>query len=201
MWLCSPNPAAPNPGGPSCWGEISFTDGNYMCSMAFSVPIHRRVGTATLAGEDKSMVMVWEKMEGGVGWTPNGVIQNAIQESEWHRRWELPPKWATHTVSAQFSSRFLKLGCKQWVTQREEGFLWHSGSSEEKHETARNDREVRVLDGGKQHMGSRGEGAFGILAAVLHPSLTHIDLRGPVHFCCKNLAPGTPGTKWKTLNF
>lgn len=48
--------------------------------------------------------------------------------------------------------------------------------SEEKHETVRNDRDVRVLDNGKQRMGSRGERAFGILAAVLHPSLTHIDL-------------------------
>lgn len=63
MWLCSPNPAAPNHGGPRCWGEISFTDGNYMCSMAFSVPIHWRVGTATLVGEDKSMVTMQEKRE------------------------------------------------------------------------------------------------------------------------------------------
>lgn len=46
-------------------GENS-TDGNYMCSMAFSVPIHRRAGTATLAGEDKSTVTVQEKMEGEV---------------------------------------------------------------------------------------------------------------------------------------
>lgn len=33
----------------------------------------------------------------------------------------------------------------------------------------RNDREMRVLDGGKQHMGNRGEGAFGITATAHIP--------------------------------
>lgn len=34
----------------------------------------------------------------------------------------------------------------------------------------RNDREMRVLDGDKQHMGNRGEGAFGITAAAHIPA-------------------------------
>lgn len=52
------------------------------------------------------------KMEGEIWWTPNGVIQNAIQHLnlpfEWHRRWELPPQCATHTVwglAQDFSSQ------------------------------------------------------------------------------------------------
>lgn len=37
-----------------------------MCYLAFSMPFHRRAGTATLAGEDKSMVMTQETMEEAV---------------------------------------------------------------------------------------------------------------------------------------
>lgn len=45
-----------------------------------------------------------------------------------------------------------------------------SGLRRKKYETVRNDREMRVLDDGKQHMGNRGEGAFGIVAAAYIPA-------------------------------
>lgn len=47
------------------------------------------------------------------------------------------------------------------------GFRFFRGK---RYETVRNDRAMRVLDDGKQHMGSRGEGAFGITAAEHIPA-------------------------------
>lgn len=55
--------------------------------------------------------------------------------------------------------------------------------------------EMRVLDDGKQHMGNSGEGSFWHHRCSIHPSVTHINLWGPVCFYWKNLASGTSGTK------
>lgn len=114
------------------------------------------------------------KMEGEIWWTPNGVIQNAIQTAFEFAIWMAQEMRAAtsvcHPYSVGFSSRFLKPGCKQWVTERKEGYFWDFGSTEEKHETARNDREVRVLDDGKQHMGSRGEGDLASLLQYYIPA-------------------------------
>lgn len=70
-----------------------------------------------------------------------------MKVTKWHRRWELPRVPCTHPVHAQdlsmnkeyqelmFSSRFMKLGFKQWLTGREEGYLWDFSSSEGKNMT------------------------------------------------------------------
>lgn len=173
MWLCSPNPAAPNPGGPSCWGGISFPDGNKCVPWLF-LCTHRRAGTATLAGEDKSMVTMQENKNG------RGNLMNskwshpkchpAFEFAIWMAQEMRAATSVCHPYSVGFSSRFLKPGCKQWVTERKEGYFWDFGSTEEKHETARNDREVRVLDDGKQHMGSRGEGDLASLLQYYIPA-------------------------------
>lgn len=99
----------------------------------------------------------------------------------------MPSKWQNGTGDESCHVSVPRIQCAvqlkispaglQAVSHRErEGLFMGFWFSEEKHETVRNDRDVRVLDNGKQRMGSRGERAFGILAAVLHPSLTHTDL-------------------------
>lgn len=58
-----------------------------MCYMAFSVLIHRRVGTATLAGEDKSMVTMQEKK-----WKGNSdelQMESSKMPSKWQNAQEM----------------------------------------------------------------------------------------------------------------
>lgn len=52
-----------------------------MCYTAFSVPVRRSVGTANLTGENKSMVIMQEKMERKESDEPA-----ETEMTEWHGR-------------------------------------------------------------------------------------------------------------------
>lgn len=120
---------------------------------------------------------------------------------------KMPSKWQNGTGDESCHVSVPRIQCAvqlkispaglQAVSHRErEGLFMGFWFSEEKHETVRNDRDMRVLDNGKQRM----ESFWNPRCSVTSQPNSYWS-PGPVHFCWKNLAPGTPGTKWKPLNF
>lgn len=143
---------------------ILFTDGDYVCRIAFSVPVHRGVGTANLTGEDKGMVIMQGKNgDERVWWTsPNG-------DEERNRRGEPPRKCAMHTL-CRLAQDFSSWAASSESQAERRDIYGISVRQRKKYGTVRNDRKMRVLDDGKQHMGNKGEGAFGIIAAAYIPA-------------------------------
>lgn len=143
---------------------ISFTDGNYVCWIAFSVPVHRDVGTANLTEEDEGMVIMQEKME-----MRESSEQAQMEMTEWNRRGELLRKCAMHTL-CRLAQDFSSWAASSESQAERRDIYGISVCQRKKYETVRNDRKMRALDDGKQHTGNKGEGAFGIIAAVYIPA-------------------------------